>query len=1706
MAVRRSQNWINQQRVDTPHLRSIESAIRNDFDELLKSFVLGENASYVLRGFELAMDGAIGASANSLQLIVEEGSIFHATSNTAGTFFVVPSGTDNEPLSSTTNTKVDGSFTANALNYIGIEFERKVDDATTSQIYLWNPTSKNEITKTLPLAETLDYKIVITSSTFASNVLPISIVQTDASNNVSNVEDRRPMLFRLGTAGSATPNPFNEYGWDNQAEGRTENFWSSSSSSSSPFRGGDKQILTLKEWMDAAMSALKEIKGTTYWYSPNIGGSIVKARADIANTIVTGRGSITHNALTPGLINWSDDIFLTVVGSRLKFTLEANAATNDIVLSDNEVAYINLVRDQLVIPNLVFTQASAVVSSVGAVNWTADVVAGDYIRVAAEDFTKYYKILSVDSLTQVTLVEAFAETSTGAGGTQAMYAWGAYETNATPSTNRHIQTATRENVPFGENVYWILLRQDNADSTPNVYARFLGESIELGESQDINNDLPDAVKSYIGMASDSDAAPDYGTAAGNFQITTIESVPAEDIDDGQYFTINTANDAIKYYVWFNKDAGGSDPAPATLSPIEVAISTGDSAIQVSQATAAAIAAVNGAADFSVPVPTTIYSVVTNIAPGSATDAANVDVGGSFETNTNTQGFENTINSQQDYFTKNGENLTARISKLTSMMADKAQDRTVKYLLRGVQNISNVENVLNRDVSFSGEASPNKTLTLITPSTTGNVTITLDGTLSLAANQVAYFSVDRNSATAIADMSGLTVVDINAVPLDENIFIFAYRLSDGDVNLWNGQEVVNYQDALGVAVAEVTIITPVADVAGSLNNKYITINSASNEDKYYAWYNVNSLGVDPTPAGLVGVEIALATNATVDDVATATHAALNGLAGFNSVDNTGSLTVTNAIVGATDDATVATSGFGIVVDTQGVGEALHYVVNGDLEKVALKKIDQQVNANAAGAAALTNIVRQNASVKMIEGGTFSWDLATTTLTWSAPAQIQIAGLQDARNNILAGNSVLANDGDVAYVSVNRTAGPSANLAITVAQISSIVLTDDIVVIARRVGSDVVVGTSSDLLEDQEFITLDGSLQEINRYFGQLRLLPHPTNGARVIVTGSDITKLSGSRISQAVKNLLLSFDGAEIDFSTGEVFENDGLTALGINFTAGMPTGTNYKWYSVTLSPSTVNANNTINGQLIVLPAGAEGATPDAAERPAFSKGTQLGLVYTQGDGAASINAITYDNINQLGVGGGGSGGSGDANELLERLKNINNTGAYDVFTPVIYNSAEETLTDPVTDAKYDVANSLYNMTAAGEQFTSVQMLDSTFLSESKDVAKIDLHAFWNLDSLDTAATYEVSRDGGNEYQAVTMERIGGSDAFTGTHVFAPEASHSTSIEHAVGSADASLTFDVAVEKRSQVFTVAAEMTLKEVSGYFTSLGVIQGAICVQIIKDNGGSPSTNGEDIIYQSTAQDISGLAAGDHVIKVTGTIPLSAGDYHIVWGTDLEYRDNYNAGVNQIALRTEAAGTPVANKYQASAWSASTGQAVYLLEGRALDLRVRITSSADAAIDSDGVDLLGFGIEYDLDEDLLSTKGYDRQVIVFSGDDNINTFNITEFTPDPILLNCYEVLTGQVYRRGAWTIDNGVITFPENTFDKAGEVITLEFLQVFKGSLQFDSLNRAILAENHLGSANPSLDLSSAGRGIILQRPDGTLREIALDNDDNITISTVS
>lgn len=689
MSVHRRVSWISQSRVDTPDMRSLESAVSNDFDELIKSFVTGTSQGYILRGFEISMAGAIGGAASALQMIVDPGAVFHVSSGQSGTFYLVTSGSPAQQLNSATNTIVDGAFAPNAINYVGLEYERFLDNTTNSQVYLWNPTQNNETTKNAPRAQILRYRFKITSSTFASNVLPIALVTTDAGNNVVSVTDARWMLFRLGTGG-ASPNPFNLYPWTAQIEGRTENPSTSSSNSVSPFHGGDKMLMTLKDWMDAVMTSVQEIKGSTFWYQAGTGGSIDFLREDLGNTITTGRGVISHSATTAGLINWDQPINLEIIGSRLSYKILVNSSSTDITLSDEQVAYITLIRNVPIVPNLIFTNSSAVVTSVGAVAWTGSLQTLDWIKLGTDTDAGYYRILTVDSSSQVTLSTAYTGTSTGATGAKAKYAFGKYQTSPSPSTSRDIFIANRANVPMGQDIWWFLLRSDNGGVIPRVYVRFLGSELEQGESEDIDDGVPRQLLQYIGAPLESSSAPQYVSAlypGSVAEITDLTFGSAATISSNQYFFINSSADSRKYYVWFNKNGTGVDPAPlADHIGVEVDISTGQTNVQIASLVASALSA-TFSPDFTAvsrPNPNDMIVRVANNSAGAATDAANFNVGAPFAITIIQQG-----TGQGNFIINDGDNLTKAIKKLDlafgillASLDDPSYDETVDIVTSG----------------------------------------------------------------------------------------------------------------------------------------------------------------------------------------------------------------------------------------------------------------------------------------------------------------------------------------------------------------------------------------------------------------------------------------------------------------------------------------------------------------------------------------------------------------------------------------------------------------------------------------------------------------------------------------------------------------------------------------------------------------------------------------------------------------------------------------------------------------------------------------------------------------------------------------------------------------------------------------------------------------------------------------------------------------
>lgn len=89
-----------------------------------------------------------------------------------------------------------------------------------------------------------------------------------------------------------------------------------------------------------------------------------------------------------------------------------------------------------------------------------------------------------------------------------------------------------------------------------------------------------------------------------------------------FWTFNSAGDLYGYYVWYNINSAGVDPAPTGLTGIQVAGATGATAATLATATIAAINASTAASYVVATAGTSGHLIVTNLQVGACTDAAN----------------------------------------------------------------------------------------------------------------------------------------------------------------------------------------------------------------------------------------------------------------------------------------------------------------------------------------------------------------------------------------------------------------------------------------------------------------------------------------------------------------------------------------------------------------------------------------------------------------------------------------------------------------------------------------------------------------------------------------------------------------------------------------------------------------------------------------------------------------------------------------------------------------------------------------------------------------------------------------------------------------------------------------------------------------------------------------------------------------------------
>ncbi len=87
--------------------------------------------------------------------------------------------------------------------------------------------------------------------------------------------------------------------------------------------------------------------------------------------------------------------------------------------------------------------------------------------------------------------------------------------------------------------------------------------------------------------------------------------------------------------------------------------------------------------------------------------------------------------------------------------------------------------------------------------------------------------------------------------------------------------------LGKDRPQKTCILTKADVDSSLQNKFFVMHAPVTQAKHYFWFNVATLGVDPNVPNATGHEVAIAEDATKNQVATALSTIIDALADFES---------------------------------------------------------------------------------------------------------------------------------------------------------------------------------------------------------------------------------------------------------------------------------------------------------------------------------------------------------------------------------------------------------------------------------------------------------------------------------------------------------------------------------------------------------------------------------------------------------------------------------------------------------------------------------------------------------------------------------------------------------------------------------------------------------------------------------------------------------
>lgn len=992
------------ERLDLPDLLSIESYSAGDWQYFIKGLV-GDSKPFILKGFEVIDPNSVIGTRNC-SIRVADSVVFYPGSKAGSFFHGLPEG-------NSLSAPLVPELRKSATNYVYLTFTTANTSIDTRAF--WDPDKDGgaggEFTQDVNTESVLTVNVNVSTGSFPTNTIPVAIITMD-DQSITSIQDARDMMFRLGSGG-LNPNAFNRYTWrsspSNDYQRKETPSLMKDSSDPNPFQGADKNIYSLKEWMDAVMSKLQELGGTAYWYDDMTSYNLISNFIDAVSTTVKSKGRWTHDANTAGLLSWTDDITLKITSDSRDYVIQGPGSQ---LLDNEQVLYVALERNLPINDtdeDVQWYSGQSYINTVGgALGLFSNLSKGDYIKkindsndtfVRVEEFYENINLsgnaTTAANARSIRLSSAYAGTS---GIQKARYDRGYYNIGDVQKSDRNAAIISQ----YGSNFHWLALRSDNVQEINSIVTTQLQFDISDGDGVTAKatcgsiHGLIDGDRIQISGSTNYDGIYVVEVESSTiFYINTSVSIDETNVF-GCYATITTKSRSTDYGLQLESNKHGLKTND--LVHIDGTINyNGSFQVSVRDEVSYTVAVADnfateilGTSSFT-NILVKLNGATTDLIQGGIVNInANVSENiltyiGMKSLSQNSPIYEipdgsNTLYGTANYGSSIDEDLTARIARLTSMMADKSQDKTIKFAGSGYISISNSLNTPNIDITFNPQLNGSPRLDVVMSSSDNviNNYVDLSDPISLQHYQAAYICVDRNEGFANAE---ITVSDIKKVPLDENVFVIAVRLGTNDVWLW---------DAL---------LLP--------ENKTISVD----------WYRDQS-------------------------------------------------------------------------------------------------------------------IQQNVNLKLVRGGIWSWNLSSTTLSNNLAAHIQIPGLSDSNNTIDAQYILLPNDGDAAYVEINREQLLSApSLTVQVENINNIIVNDDLFIIARRINNSVYIDNMLLLAGDSKSLDIDNGPIKVKAIDLQSTSVPFSNDIDGVIVNDGERVLLTKLNNIYSISNggstwtLLESFNGS-----------------------------------------------------------------------------------------------------------------------------------------------------------------------------------------------------------------------------------------------------------------------------------------------------------------------------------------------------------------------------------------------------------------------------------------------------------------------------------------------------------------------------------------------------------------------------------------------------